>query len=133
MFSTEPVEAVFILGIALLMVGTANRVVRIVLGEVEQGLLRQEQQLEGGRVIGVIERLLIFGLGITGQLAAAGLVVAAKSLLRFSDTGDGGDGRGQSDDPGLRPELRSEYLLVGSLLSWVLAFAAVGVVAAATA
>jgi hypothetical protein len=121
---------VLIVGLAVLQIATGNRIVRMALGQVEQGLLDQEAQLKGGRVIGPLERLLIFGLATGGQLVAAGLVVAAKSLLRFGELrrGDGTDTR---QPP--RAELMSEYLLVGSLLSWTLAFAAVAVVAVSAA
>ncbi len=40
-------------------------------------------QNKAGRWIGVLERLLIYVLMLIGAAAAAGLVVAAKSILRF--------------------------------------------------
>jgi hypothetical protein len=58
-----------------------------------------------------MERLLIYILVITGEPGAAGLVVAAKSLLRFPEI-TGPDSR-----------LSPEYVLVGSLASWLAAFA----------
>ena len=129
-------------GLALLLVSTANRVVRVVLNQVGQDLLPIGNQLRGGRVIGPLERLLIFGLGLSGQLIAAGLVVTAKSLLGYSELRHRSGGNEQwastSQDRGdsvnsPRPELMSEYLLVGSLVSWSLAFVAIGVAAFALA
>ncbi len=129
-------------GLALLLVSTANRVVRVVLNQVGQDLLPIGNQLRGGRVIGPLERLLIFGLGLSGQLIAAGLVVTAKSLLRYSELRHRSAGNEQwtttsqdRDDSvhSPRPELMSEYLLVGSLVSWSLAFVAIGVAAFAFA
>jgi hypothetical protein len=49
---------------------------------------------------------------VAGQAAAAGLVIAAKSILRVPEI----SGKPASIDP--------EYVLVGSLTSWLIAFAA---------
>ena len=64
-----------------------------------------------GRWIGLLERLLIYVLVLIGAAAAAGLVVAAKSILRFPEI--------NAKPPVIDPE----YVLVGSLASWLLAFA----------
>lgn len=65
-----------------------------------------------GRWIGVLERLIIFALVVAGEADAAGLVVAAKAILRFPEiTGD-------------EPHLSAEYVLIGSLMSWLVAIAA---------
>ena len=64
-----------------------------------------------GRWIGRFERALIVLLLIAGAPTAVGLVVTAKSILRFPEiTGD-------------KPAMKPEYVLVGSLASWVLAVA----------
>ncbi len=65
---------------------------------------------KAGRWIGVLERLLIYVLMLIGAAAAAGLVVAAKSILRFPEI----SGKPAAIDP--------EYVLIGSLASWFLAF-----------
>lgn len=63
-----------------------------------------EQGLEkGGMHIGILERLLIFLLVLLGKFEVIGLLVAAKSLLRFNEKD--------------RPEAKTEYLLIGTLLS----------------
>lgn len=65
-----------------------------------------------GRWIGTLERLLIFILIIGDEAGAAALVVAAKAILRFPEiTGD-------------EPHLGAEYVLIGSLASWLVAVAA---------
>jgi hypothetical protein len=42
----------------------------------------------GGRLIGVLERGLIHLLILSGQAAGIGFLIAARSVLRFSDTRD---------------------------------------------
>lgn len=69
-----------------------------------------------GRWIGPLERLLIYVLVVVGESGAAGLVVAAKSVLRFPEIS------------GTPAKIDPEYVLVGSLASWLVAFTvAVGV------
>lgn len=132
--TVEPDIVLLVVGLAMMLVATGNRIVRIVLSGLERELLSQENQLRGGRVIGPLERLLIFGLGVSGQLVAAGLVVAAKSLLRFSEVRSREpEARDRAVGGSRRAELMSEYLLVGSLLSWSLAFLAVAVAVAPAA
>lgn len=96
----------------------ANWAVRRVL-EIARGPV--EQIPGAGRWIGGLERLVIFVLVVAGQAGAAGLVVAAKSVLRFPEI----SGEHRRIDP--------EYVLVGSLTSWLLGFGvAVAVRAAIT-
>jgi hypothetical protein len=64
-----------------------------------------------GRWIGSLERLLIFLLVVSDEAGAAALVVAAKAILRFPEIN------------GDEPHLEAEYVLVGSLTSWLLAVA----------
>ncbi len=56
-----------------------------------------------GKLIGVVERYMALALIIIGQFQAVGLIIAAKSILRFSRT------------------QKSEYVLVGTLLSFGIA------------
>ena len=59
-----------------------------------------------------------------GQPTAAALVISAKGLLRFPELNDL---RGRSDDASGSGSRRidevTEYLLVGSLMSWIVALA----------
>jgi len=57
-----------------------------------------------GRVIGLLERSLIFALILLGQPAGVGLLIAAKSILRFGAV---------KDDRAL-----SEYVIIGTLASF---------------
>jgi hypothetical protein len=69
--------------------------------------------LKGGRLLGPLERVFILGLGLAGQLTAASIVVAAKGLLRFPEL----------SSPGERARIHqlTEYFLVGSFVSWLVA------------
>jgi hypothetical protein len=70
-----------------------------------------------GRIIGWIERALIYGAVLLGHPEAAALVVAAKSLARFSE---------------FRDAPFVEYFLIGTLLSIVSALAVAEAVAGLT-
>lgn len=94
-------------GAALLTV-PANVAVRWVLARAGAGATRTD--VGTGRWIGVLERLLIYILMLSGEPGAAGLVVAAKTLLRFPEIS------------GERARLDPEYVIVGSLASWLCAF-----------
>lgn len=90
-----------------------RRVLRMARHEVPQS------ENKAGRWIGVLERLLIYVLVLIAAAAAAGLVVAAKSILRFPEISQ----KPAAIDP--------EYVLIGSLASWLLAFTVGALVAAA--
>lgn len=103
-------------GVLLAQLSTANVLVRLVLDAVGVPASDNEKSLKGGRLLGPMERLLITGLGMAGQLTAAGLVVAAKGLLRFPELQRGARS-GASDI--------TEYFLIGSFASWLLALGGV--------
>jgi len=58
-----------------------------------------------GKLIGIVERILTLTLVLNNQYEAVGFLIAAKSILRFNETEVG----------------KSEYVLVGSLLSFGIA------------
>ena len=112
-----------VLGAALVQLSTGNVVVRLVLSATHTiSPMKQdtpsgpEQELKGGRLLGPMERLVIFGFGLTGALTAAGVVIAAKGLLRFPEL--------QSRRGEDRIHLLTEYFLVGSFVSWLVALGA---------
>jgi hypothetical protein len=121
-----PAERVLLVAAALLLqISTANVIVRLLLDLVGVPASDNEKTLRGGRVLGPMERLLILGLGVGGSLTGAAIVVAAKSLLRFPElrvprAGDPGYG-GASDI--------TEYFLVGSFASWLVALSSVALIA----
>lgn len=68
---------------------------------------------KAGMWIGILERAIIFVLVLIGKYEVIGLLLTAKTLLRFNEKD--------------RPEAKTEYLLIGTLISMVFAIA-VGIV-----
>lgn len=64
--------------------------------------------IRAGKYIGIIERLLICVLVYHEQYEAVGLLITAKSILRYNSANE---------------EIKTEYLLVGTLISISIAFA----------
>lgn len=62
-----------------------------------------ESLANAGKWIGIIERMIILIFVIHGQYSAIGLLVAAKGIIRFNERD--------------RPEIKTEYLVVGTLMS----------------
>ena len=108
-----PEHAALVTGWLIWLGASANAVVRLVLAIVERDVPPGKEPLKGGRIIGPMERWLIIGLVLAGTATAAGLVVAAKGLIRYAEI------RGQDI------AWKTEYLLIGSLTSWLLALAPV--------
>lgn len=114
-------QALFVGGVLVMLFATSNAIVRLVLTAMGTRFSNAEQRLRGGRVIGPLERVLIFGLGLAGQATAAALVIGAKGLLRYPEL-NGLRGEPGAAGPGARPiDVVTEYLLIGSLTSWLLA------------
>jgi hypothetical protein len=103
-------------GVLLAQLATTNVLVRLVLDAVGVPASDNEKTLKGGRLLGPMERLLVVGLGLAGELTAAGIVVAAKGLLRFPELQRGARS-GPTD--------MTEYFLIGSFASWLLALGGV--------
>jgi hypothetical protein len=124
---------VLIAGTCVGLIATANAVVRCVLTAAGTHVERSETRLRGGRLIGPLERVMIFALALTGEPTAAALVVSAKSLLRFPEISKAADRAGQPlrgadgltiDRFELEPlesDSITEYFLIGSLTSWIVA------------
>lgn len=119
-----------VMGASLFLLNSANVVVRLVLAAAGTRVEGSEQQLKGGRILGPMERLLIFGLGLSGELAAAAIIVAAKGLLRFpelqahrAEPGRRVEGNDSIDAQPQRIDVLTEYFLIGSMSSWLIALA----------
>jgi hypothetical protein len=68
---------------------------------------------QGGRLIGKLERLMIFVLVLSGEIVGIGLLIAAKSILRFGEI------------QGSESRQVAEYVIIGTLASfaWALGVA----------
>ncbi len=127
--TADPGQVLLVTGLLLANLATGNVIVRLVL--VSVGALRPvlptvveatpepAEQLRGGRLLGPMERVLIIGLGLAGQLTAAGLVIAAKGLIRFPELQSKRSDRESVDGAGI--DEVTEYFLVGSFVSWLVA------------
>lgn len=115
-------RALLLAGAFGIQLSTGNVLVRLVLAATgtvnpaRHGLGDDpEMQLKGGRLLGPMERVFILALGLGGHVTAASIVVAAKGLLRFPELSSRRDQA--------RIHLLTEYFLVGSFASWLLALA----------
>lgn len=114
-----------VIAVVLLQLVTGNQLVRLVLASVgavkPAGQPQPSDRLKGGRLLGPMERLLILGLGLAGQLAAATAVVAAKSIIRFPEINAQKAKANGNGDLGIGIDEVTEYFLVGSFASWIIA------------
>jgi hypothetical protein len=117
----DPDRLLMVTGVVLLQLVTGNQLVRLVLGSVgavkPAGEPQPSDRLKGGRLLGPMERLLIVGLGLASQLAAATAVIAAKSIIRFPEI----NAQKARENGGIGIDEVTEYFLVGSFASWILA------------
>lgn len=121
----DPGWALMLLGLVLVQLSTGNVIVRLVLsatGTVNPARRDPGLELKGGRLLGPMERIVILGLGLAGQVTAASIVIAAKGLLRFPEL---------NSDEGQRHIHRlTEYFLVGSFVSWLVALSSLALLSA---
>ena len=75
--------------------------------EVEHDL-RKNSLDAAGRYIGIFERILVLTFILTANFSAIGFLIAAKSILRFSD----------KSETGARKQ--TEYVLIGTLMSFTI-------------
>ncbi len=68
-------------------------------------------EIDEGTVIGILERMLILAMGVSGSINGIGFLIAAKTMVRY----------GQFDDKEKDTNFRSKYL-IGTLLSVLLGF-----------
>ncbi len=73
----------------------------------EKTIDSEETKVEhGGRLIGQFERIIILTLVLLNQYEAIGFLITGKSIIRFADHNS---------------NLRSEYVLVGTMMSYAIA------------
>ncbi len=104
--------AVLVVGALVFLLESGNVVVRIALRDGEVPVEERAATLKGGRLIGPIERVLVFALTLTGAFTLLAAVLAAKGIVRFPEISRDGEGG-----------IRAEYFLIGSLVSWTTALA----------
>ncbi len=63
---------------------------------------------DAGRYIGIFERILVLTFILTSNFSAIGFLIAAKSILRFSDKSESGARK------------QTEYVLIGTLISFTI-------------
>jgi hypothetical protein len=117
-------RALLLTSVLLAQLSTGNVLVRLVLtatGTVDPRRLPGREvpsyRLKGGRLLGPMERVFIVGMGLAGELTAASVVVAAKGLLRWPEL----QASREQHARGAGIHAVTEYFLVGSFLSWMLA------------
>ena len=122
-------RALLLMGAFLVQLSTGNVVVRLVLAATGTTNPRYGSvpdpdpnlSLKGGRLLGPMERVFILGLGLAGHLTAASIVIAAKGLLRFPEL--------QSRREQVWIHRLTEYFLVGSFVSWLVALSSLALLA----
>lgn len=80
----------------------------IIIGQATKQWAVPEGLKNAGKYIGIIERVLICLLVYQGHYEAIGLLITGKSILRYNSS---------------NAEVKTEYLLIGTLLSLFIAFA----------
>ncbi len=72
-----------------------------------ENIIDSESLANAGKWIGIVERIIILIFVLYSQYSAIGLLVAAKGIIRFNEKD--------------RPEIKTEYLVIGTLLSIAIA------------
>lgn len=101
----------FALGLSatLFMASSVNRIVRLVLDATGVSWKRSESAMPGGRILGPLERFIVFAIVLAGDPAAAAIVITGKGLLRFPEIRDKARPSG--------PDAVTEYFLIGTFTS----------------
>ena len=91
----------------LICVKPANIFIRetLVAGKIESISDTSAELKNAGKLIGILERILVLTFVIIGKLEVVGFLIAAKSILRYKDTNT----------------IKTEYVLIGTMLSFGIA------------
>jgi hypothetical protein len=113
-----PDRFLLLVGAFAIQLSTGNVLVRLVLKATGTINPRSDggmppTQLKGGRLLGPLERIFILALALGGQVTAASVVVAAKGLLRFPELSSRHEQQTVHE--------MTEYFLLGSFASWLVA------------
>ena len=116
-----------LLGI-LTTIGLGSRVVGAAVEPLQVQLTAQRRALEeagspapdgfvdGGRIIGMLERALLYVLVMLDQTAAVGFLIAAKSVFRIGEISEKGN------------RMEAEYILIGTLWSFLFALVVASII-----
>jgi hypothetical protein len=123
-----PGQVLLLAGIFMIQLATGNLLVRLTLNlggatGLSEAKGESTTRLKGGRMIGPMERVFILGLGLAGEPTAAGIVIAAKGLIRWPELQALRETKAK---PGI--DAVTEYFLVGSFASWLVALASLAFV-----
>lgn len=77
----------------------------LVVGNIESISDTSAELKNAGKLIGILERILVLTFVIIGKLEVVGFLIAAKSILRYKDT----------------DTIKTEYVLIGTMLSFGIA------------
>lgn len=123
LFVNAPSDAFWIVFTGLVFVTKpASILIKTLISTWVPETLSDTQSLQNaGNYIGMLERIFIFGFLLTGHFDAIGFLLAAKSIFRFGDL------------TGAKDLKLTEYVLIGTLLSFGLAMLAGLIVQAALA
>jgi len=103
---------IYITGIFLLTTPASIIIKKIIsIWTPDENSTKEADLQHAGKYIGILERLFVFFFIVTGNFAATGFLMAAKSIFRFGDLT-------QSKDRKL-----TEYVLIGTLISFGAALA----------
>jgi len=137
----DPTHVLLLAGLVLVQLSTGNIIVRLVLEHTGAlnplGEPQPSDRLRGGRLLGPMERVFILGLGLAGQVTAASIVIAAKGLIRWpelqraSRDSERREAAQEAADQDTRRAASidqvTEYFLIGSFVSWLIAMTALAV------
>lgn len=77
----------------------------LVVGKIESISDTSAELKNAGKLIGILERILVLTFVIIGKMEVIGFLIAAKSILRYKDTNT----------------IKTEYVLIGTMLSFGIA------------
>jgi hypothetical protein len=106
---------VYLFTIGLVFItSVSNVIIKIVLSQLSPSIIPNEEESlpAAGKYIGILERLFVFAFVMTGHWEAIGFLLTAKSVFRFGDLKEAKDRK------------LTEYILIGTLLSFGLAMLA---------
>ncbi|MDP2089532.1 MAG: DUF3307 domain-containing protein [Flavobacteriaceae bacterium] len=109
LFSTATLGLITFL---LLVTVVSSVIMKVLVSKWDVNTIKENNSLvNAGAYIGMLERLFIFGFILLNFWEGIGFLLAAKSVFRFSDLSKAGDRK------------LTEYILIGTLLSFGLAMA----------